>query len=123
MRPEARIAPGGQLRQRHGVFRTAAGRVDAPAAGSRRADLCVHQRGEIARVEGVSHLAAGALEADVAQRAPAQMRVDPVGEDSLVWRAELPGAGQHAAAVYPHREPECLAVFQGQDFAASLVLP
>ena len=71
-------------------------------------------------MESVSHLAAGAFEANVAQRAPAQVRVDPIGEDPLVWRAELPRASEHTAAVHPHRKPESLAIFESHRFRRQL---
>ena len=52
----------------------------------------------------VSNLVALPAESDVAQRPPAQMRVEPVGEDPLLGRAELSGSGQHAATVDPDRK-------------------
>jgi hypothetical protein len=51
------------------------------------------------------------------------MGVDPIREYSLVGRAKLSGAGQHAAAIHAHWKIVRRAVFQRHDLARQLVLP
>jgi len=48
------------------------------------------------------------------------MRIDPIREDPLIGRAELPGAGQHAATVEPHGKIERLTPLQGERFGSQL---
>lgn len=68
-------------------------------------------------MEAVADLVSVTAEADVFERALAEMGVEPVGEDALVSAAELSGAGEHAAAVDKDRKSEGLAVFEGEGFA------
>src|SRR5579862_16773 len=113
MRTEARIAPGIELRQGHRIFRAASRSVDALAGRTLRLHLSVQQSGQVAGVKTIPDLLAGAIEADITQRAAPQMRVDPVCKDPLVRCAELTGARQNATAIDPHRKPKGIAVLQG----------
>jgi hypothetical protein len=79
-----------------------------------------HERAEVRRVQAVAHLVPGAAEADVAQRAPAQVRVDPVRVDALRRVPELPGAGEHAAPVHPDGEPERVVVLESERLRGEL---
>ena len=45
------------------------------------------------------------------------MRVEPVGENTLVGAAKLTRAREDAAAVYKNRQVEGLAVFEGERLA------
>ena len=97
------------------TFTIAVGRVDPG-----RRELRLEERGEVARVQAVAHLVALAPEADVPERPPAQVAVDPVGEDALVRPAELARAREDAAPVDEDGQPEGLAVFQGEGLAREL---
>jgi len=79
--------------------------------------LVEDQGGQVARVEAVADLVALAIEADVAQRSAAEVAIDPVGEDSLIWTAKLTSAGHDSAAVNENLETENLSVFQREHFA------
>src|SRR5215831_5194191 len=46
--------------------------------------------------------------------------MDPERKNALIDLAELPGAGQHAAAVDEHRHAKCLGVLAGQNLRRSL---
>ena len=48
------------------------------------------------------------------------MGMQPVAEDALLGGAELSGAGEHSAAIDPHRQIVGVAVFQGQRFRGEL---
>jgi len=120
MAPETFVAPGGELRERHGVGGASAGRIDALSAGSGGSHLSDQEGGQIARVKCIPRLMPGAIESDVAKRPAPQMRVYPIREDALVRRAELPGAGEHPAASDPHREIERLAIFERHDLRRQL---
>src|SRR5579862_9791753 len=106
MGAEAGIAPGSELGERHGILHPPPSGEDAPAAGANLAHLGIEQRGEVAGMESVADLFAGTVETDVAKRATTEVGVDPIGENSLVGRAELAGAGENAAAVDPDGEAE-----------------
>ena len=116
MAPEAFIAPGGELRERHRVGGTAAGGIDSLSIGAGCAHLSDQQGRQIARMKSVPSLVAGAVESDVANRPAPQMRVHPKGENALSRRAELSCAGEHAATCDPYREIERPAIFEGHDF-------
>ncbi len=106
---EARVAPVRQLRQRHGVRRAAAEVGDARLVLAAMFHLREQHRHEVARMQAVAHLMAVAVEADVFQRTPAQMRIDPERKNSLVGFAELARAREHAAAIDPDGKMERLA--------------
>ena len=113
------IAPSSELPEGHRGF-SSAGEVDDSVRGgefSGRVDLFEGQRGQVARVEAVADLVALAIEADVAEGSAAEMAIDPVGEDALVWTTELSGSSHDAAAVNENRETEGLSIFQGERFA------
>ena len=119
MTTKAFIAPSSELPEGHRGF-SSAGEVDDSVRGgefSGGEDLIEGQRGQVARVEAVADLVALAIEADVAEGPAAEMAIDPVGEDALVWTAELTCPGHDAAAVDENRETKCLAVFQREHFA------
>ena len=125
MLAETRVAPGGQLRQRHGIRHAAAGRVDRAGRTIVPQRICASsRRRQVARVEHVAHLLARPVEPDVAQRASPQVGIDPVRKDSLVRRAELPCSCQYAAAVDPDRKTERLRRIRARPLSdASFVLP
>ena len=68
-------------------------------------------------METIADLMPVATEADVAERALAEVGVEPVGEDALVGAAELAGTGEDTAAVDEDGEVERGAVFEGEGFA------
>jgi hypothetical protein len=118
VRAEGGVAPIGELAERHRGG-GAAGEVGEAVGGGEggRGELLREERSEVARVEAVADLVAVAAEADVFERATAEVGVEPVGEDALVGAAELAGAGEDAAAVDEDGEVEGLAVFEGEGFA------
>ena len=63
-------------------------------------------------MERIPYLFPRALEPDVAQRATAEVGINPIRKDSLARSPELAGSGQHAAPVHPYREPERFAIFE-----------
>ncbi len=66
---------------------------------------------QITRMQAIAHLIAVAAEAEIFERALAQPRIDPVGEDALISAAKLTSASEHAAAINKNRKAEGLAVF------------
>ena len=118
MTTKAFIAPSSELPEGHRGF-SSAGEVDDSVRGgefSGRVDLFEGQRGQVAWVQAIADLVALAIEADVAEGPAAEMAIDPVGEDALVWTTELSGSSHDAAAVDENRETKCLAVFQREHF-------
>ncbi len=95
----------------------------SPPVDLRRRKLRDEEGDEVGGMQAVAHLVALAAESDVLEGPPAQVAVDPVGEDPLVRPAELPGAGEDAAAVDEDGQGEGLAVFQGERLARELCRP
>ena len=118
VRAELCVAPRGELAKGH-RRRRAAGDVGEAIGGGElgRGELLFEERDEIARVEAVADLVAVAAEADIFERAAAQVGVEPVGEDALVGAAELAGTGEDPAAVHEDGKAEGFAVFEGEGFA------
>lgn len=116
---KAFVAPSGQLPEGHRGFGSAGEIKDSVGGGKflGEEDLVENERGQVAWVEAVADLMPFSIEADVAEWSPAEMAVDPVGEDALVRAAELARAGHDAAAVDENREAKCLPVFQREHFA------
>ncbi len=115
---EGVVAPIGELAERPGGGGTAGEIGDAVGGGEcGRGELFGEERGEVARVEAIADLVAVATEADVAERALAEVGVQPVGEDALIGAAELAGPSEDAAAVDEDGEVERGAVFEGEGFA------
>src|SRR2546427_8511185 len=71
-------------------------------------------------MKSVAHLFAGAIEAEIAPRQPCQVRVNPVGKDSLIGRAELARSGEHATAVNPYRKTKGVAILQANGLTGKL---
>src|SRR5580658_6857172 len=71
-------------------------------------------------MKDVSGLFAGPIETDESQRAAARVGVNPIGEDTLVRRSELPRPSQHAAAVDPNRKVEGGPILERQGFGSQL---
>ena len=71
-------------------------------------------------MEGIPHLATGALEAEGSAAGAYAGARSPNRRRFPIRRPELPRAGQHAAAVYPHREAEGLTVFESDRFRGQL---
>jgi len=71
-------------------------------------------------MQAVAHLVAAAGEADVFQRPPAQMGIDPKRKNSLIRFAKLARAREHAAAIDPDGKMKRLRVFERDDFAREL---
>src|ERR1017187_870027 len=67
----------------------------------RLAHLYVQQSRQIAWVQGLPHLLAGAVESQVPHRQAPQVGVNPVADNALFRRAELSRSRQHAAPVDP----------------------
>ena len=63
---------------------------------------------------------ARAAEADVFQGAFRAPRMDPKRKNALVDFSQLPGAGQHPAAVHKNRQIERLGIFTRQDLRRAL---
>ena len=115
---EGVVAPIGELAERPGGGGTAGEIGDAVGGGEcGRGELFREERGEVAGMETIADLMPVATEADVAERALAEVGVQPVGEDALVGAAELTGPSEDAAAVDEDGEVECCAVFEGEGFA------
>ena len=118
MGAEGVVAPIGELAERPGGGGTAGEIGDAVGGGEcGRGELFREERGEVAGMETIADLMPVATEADVAERALAEVGVQPVGEDALVGAAELTGPSEDAAAVDEDGEVECCAVFEGEGFA------
>ena len=66
---------------------------------------------QITRMQAIAHLIPVAAEAEIFERALAQPRIDPVGEDALVSAAKLASSRKHAAAINKNGKAEGLAVF------------
>ena len=71
-------------------------------------------------MKDIAGLFAGPIETNEPQRAAARVGVNPIGEDTLVRRSELPRPGQHTAAVDPNRKVEGGPIFQRQGFGSQL---
>ena len=104
VRAEFGVTPRGELTQRHRGAGAAGDVSETIRRGEfGRGELLDEQRHEIARVEAIADLVAVAAETDVLERAVAQVRVEPVGENALVGAAELAGAREDAAAIHKNR--------------------
>ena len=118
VRAEGLIAPIGELAEGHrgggaaGEIRDAVG-----SRQGRRGELFREHWDEVAWVEAIADLMAVSAEADVFERALAEVGVEPIGEDALVSATELAGTGKDAAAVDKHRKIKGRAVFEGEGFA------
>src|SRR2546423_1916551 len=120
MRSKARDAPLAKLGERHRVARSAA-EIDGPRpVRARDRELFFQERQQIPRMKTIAALVAGAIEPDIAQRLSPQIAVDPEGEDTLLGVPELPGAGEHAAAIDPDWELERFAVLKRENFRSEL---
>src|SRR5262249_46453133 len=112
-RPDRGLAAGRlpaksrQLHQRDGVP-DPAGDVSRPARPARQVpELLDDQIREILHVQDVAHLLAGSAVPDVFKRLAEEMRLHPERDDTLVDLTELPGPGDHAAAVDDRLQAEC----------------
>src|SRR5262249_1306610 len=86
-----------------------------PAGPARQVpELLDDQIREILHVQDVAHLLAGSAVPDVFKRLAEEMRLHPERDDTLVDLTELPGPGDHAAAVDDRLQAECRAVLLDQ---------
>src|SRR5438067_8282968 len=120
MRSKARGAPLAELGERHRVTRPAAEIDDPRPVRTRHRELFFQERQQVPRMKTIAALVAGAVEPDIAEGLSPQVAVDPEGEDALLGVPELPGAGEHAAAIDPDWELERLAVLEREDFRGEL---
>ncbi len=101
MRTEAVVAPRSQLRQRHRVCLAAREIEELALRPALHLDL--HHGSEIARMQCVANLESLTAKTKVLQRAPGEVRVDPVRKDSLFSSAKLSGSRQYTTAIDPER--------------------
>src|SRR5436309_687350 len=115
---EPRIAPRRELLERHGMRGASANRVNATSFSARSGNLRVQQTRQIARMEHVPHLMAGSFKAGVSHWPTAQMSVDPVRKNSLIWRPELTRSGHHTTTIEPNRKSKRESILQRQRLRA-----
>ncbi len=105
------------------MVRSAAGAVNALAMRPGSVHLRFHQSREIARMKHVTRLFAGAIETDEAQRLTPRVGVNPIRENSLIGRPELPAPASTPQRLIQTGKSKASPYSIASVSAASFVLP
>ena len=75
-------------------------------------------------MQGVPNLESATAKAEVSQRPPSSVSVDPIGEDPLLSGSKLPRTSQNSTPIYPKGYLKAPCIFLGPSRSeANLVAP
>src|ERR1700722_3643065 len=118
MRPETLIAPIRQLPQRHRIRRAARNVHQLSLLAT--IQLNIHQASKIARMQGVAHLKSPTTKAQILDRTPRRVSMQPVRKNALLRCAELSSSRQYSTSIYPHANSKCAGILPRQQLRCEL---